>query len=281
MILITGATGQSGVAIVKALSAKGKPFKVLVRNPAKAASVRLSGAELITGDLADRASLAAALKGVDVLLLNSGPTPDLAELQTGVIRAAKEAGVQRIVKFSAAGASPAARARFGRLHGQVEEALKQSGLAWTILRPTFFMENLLSMKQMIDAGTIYQPTGNGKAPFVAVDDIGAAAAGALTSAAASGKIYHITGPQDLGYADIAAIFSKVLGRSVKYQDVPPEAARQGMIQAGIPEWVADGINELSAELKAGNFAGPTDAVEQLAGRKPMSLEQWLGKYWPK
>src|SRR5437870_5028192 len=106
MILITGATGQSGVPIVKALSAQKAKFRVLVRNPAKAAAVRVPGAELLTGDLADPLSLGSALAGVETLLLNSGPTPDIADLQNAVIAAAKQAGVKRVVKLSAAGADP-------------------------------------------------------------------------------------------------------------------------------------------------------------------------------
>src|SRR5438270_502305 len=112
MILVTGATGQSGVPMVKALAKRGAKFKVLVRDPAKAAGVRVKGAEVVTGDLGDVASLSNAFSGVTALLLNSGPGPEIARLQSGALDAAKKSGVKHVVKFSAQGAGPNAATRF-------------------------------------------------------------------------------------------------------------------------------------------------------------------------
>jgi uncharacterized protein YbjT (DUF2867 family) len=222
------------------------------------------------------ASLEAALEGIDAALLLSAPTPDTVEVQQRFVDAAKRAGVGRVVKFSATGAAPAARARFCDWHGRVEHYIESSGLAWTHLRPTFFMQNLLGFAGMIRGGTIYQPTGQGRAPFVDVRDIAAVAAHVLAEEGRhDGQAYGITGPQALGYADVAATFARVLGRPVNYVDVPATAAKQSMMQAGMPEWQADAINELSEEMKQGHFATVTDVVERVGKKKPVTLEQFV------
>src|SRR5436190_1608427 len=106
MILVTGGTGHSGLDIVKELSARGVRFRALVRNPAKADKIRLSGVEIVQGDLSDAKSLQAPLRGVDVALLHSASESKLPELQSNFIDTANQAGVKRIVKFSVLGADP-------------------------------------------------------------------------------------------------------------------------------------------------------------------------------
>jgi uncharacterized protein YbjT (DUF2867 family) len=90
-----------------------------------------------------------------------------------------------------------------------------------------------------------------------------------------GKVYDITGPAALGYADVAATFARVLGRPVAYVDVPPAAAKQGMVAGGMPEWVADALNELSEQMKLGRFAEVTDVVRRVGKKEPVTLEQFV------
>jgi uncharacterized protein YbjT (DUF2867 family) len=275
MILITGGTGTSGVPIVNALLDRGQDVRVLARDPEKAVKLLGNDVEITRGDFNDPQSLEAATEDVDRVLLNSAPTPDLVKVQSAFIDVAKRAGVEHVVKFSAVGARPGAPHRFGDWHGQVEKYLEQSGLAWTHLRPSFFMENLFSLIGMVKGGTIYQPTGAGKAPLVDVRDIAAVAAAALGEPGHEGKAYEITGPEALGYADVAAVFSKVLERPIQYVDVPPAAAKDGMIKAGLPAWTADAINELSEQMKLGNFATVTDVVQKIGKKTPVTLEQFV------
>jgi uncharacterized protein YbjT (DUF2867 family) len=275
MILLTGATGTSGVEIVRALLGLGEATRVLARDPEKAARLVGDDVEITRGDFNDPASIDAALEGIDVALLLTPPTPDTVVVQQGFVDAAKRAGVERVVKFSAVGAAPGAAHRFGDWHGRVEKYIEGSGLAWTHLRPNFFMQNLLGMAGMIQGGTIYMPTSQGKAPFVDVRDIAAVAAHVLAEGGHEGKIYDITGPEALAYDDVAATFSRVLGRPVNYVDVPAAAAKQGMMQAGMPDWLADAINELSEQMKLGNLATVTDAVERVGKKRPVTLEQFV------
>ena len=276
MILVTGATGTSGVEIVRALLKLGERPRVLARNPGKAAELLGDDVEIARGDFGDDNSVEAALEAIDAAMLlscaDAGHGRGAAALrgrgQTGRGRADRQVlrGRRR----------PGARARFCDWHGRVEHYIEASGLAWTHLRPSFFMQNLLGFAGMIKGGTIYQPTGQGRAPFVDVRDIGAVAAHVLAEEGRhDGRAYEVTGPQALGYADVAATFSRVLGRPVAYVDVPAAAAKQSMTQAGMPEWLADAINELSEEMKQGHFATVTDVVERVGKKKPGTLEQFV------
>jgi uncharacterized protein YbjT (DUF2867 family) len=275
MILITGGTGTSGVPIARALLDRGQRVRVLARDPQKAAKLLGDDAELARGDFNDEQSLDAAMDGVERALLNSSPTPDLVESQNRFIDAAKRAGVRHIVKLSAVGARPGAPFRFGDWHGQVEKYLERSGIGWTHLRPSFFMQNFLTMAGMIKGGTIYAPAGDGKAPFVDVRNIAAVAAAALCDSGHEGKAYLVTGPAALSYGDVAAILAKVLGRAVKFVDVPRAVAVQNLVQAGMEQWQAEAINELNDQMKQGKFAEVSEVVRRVGKTEPVTLEAWV------
>lgn len=275
MILITGATGTSGVPIVKALVDRAKRVRVLTRDVAKAATLFGEDVEITRGDLSDPQSIEAAMEDVERALLNSSPAPNLVDLQSGFIEAARNAGVKHIVKFSAAGADAKSTSTFLKLHGEVEDKLRSSGLKWTMLRPTFFMQNFFAMAGMIKAGTIYQPAGEGRAPYVDVRDIAAVAAVTLAEPGHEGKVYEITGPQSLTYHDIAQMFTNLTDHHVTYQNVTFEDAKKAMTQMGISEWLANGINELSQGLQEGIFANVTKIVREVGKKEPTTLVQFI------
>ena len=278
MILVTGATGITGVEIVRALLDLGNVPRALARDPEKAARLLGDDVEIARGDFADADSLAAACDGVEVALLLTAPTPDTVADQARFVDAAKRAGVRRVVKLSAAGAYPGAPQRFGDWHGRAERHLEASGLGWTHLRPNFFLQNLLGQAAAVRAGALYVPAGDGRAPFVDVRDIAAVAAHALSEDGHENRVYDVTGPEAVSYADVAATFSTVLGREVKYVDVPPEAARKGMVDAGLPEWTADAINELNAAMRQWRLAGVTDVVRRVGQKDPVTVEQFVREH---
>ncbi|HEY2589118.1 MAG TPA: SDR family oxidoreductase [Tepidisphaeraceae bacterium] len=278
MILVTGGTGTAGGEIVSQLAATGTPFRAMVRDVTKAAALKLTGVEVVPGDLDKPETLPAALKGIDQVMLVSPPMPRQAELEGNMVAAAKRAGVRHIVKFSAMTADPNSKARFPRLHGITERAIVESAIAWTFLRPTFFMQNMLDLAGMVRGGTIYQPCGDARAGFVDTADIAAVAVEALTEPGHEGTAYDITGPELLSYHDVARIFSEVLGKPVKYQDVPPAAARDGLLAAGIPEWSADGILELCDQMRAGEYARLTTVIEDVGKKEPISLAAFVREH---
>jgi uncharacterized protein YbjT (DUF2867 family) len=268
MILITGGTGTSGREIVEAVAKTGQPFRVTARDVARAEPLRKLGAEVVRGDFNDPPSLERAMAGVNRLFLNSGPTEDLPQLQGNVIAAARRAGVRHVVKLSVFGADlpQASTVRFMRQHVEVERALRDSGLAWTMLRPTFFMQNLLGSAATIrQAGAIFMPAADGRAPYIDTRDIADAAAVALTQPGHEGRAYELTGPEDLSFYDMAREIGAAIGRDVKYVPVSDEQARQSLLAAGIPAWNVEGMLELMRATRDGWMAGATGEVRRLTG----------------
>jgi uncharacterized protein YbjT (DUF2867 family) len=162
-----------------------------------------------------------------------------------------------------------------------EQDLKESGLAWTILQPTFFMQNTMMTAQTVkEQGSIYYDWGDGKAGTIDVRDIVDSAIGVLTAADGrfDGQAFVLTGPQSIGFAEIAAAIGKAIGKDVKYVPVPHEAAKEAMMGMGLPEWIVDGYVELSVGFE-NNFANTTtDGVEKLSGHAPRSYEQFAADY---
>src|ERR1044071_7411881 len=181
MILITGATGTTGRGVVGELQNLGATgVRALVRAPARAAFIGEAGFETVEGDFDRPETLGPALEGVEAALLLTPPSPQTVAHQSAFIAAAERAGVRRVVKLSAIGAGAAAPEGFGKWHGITEELLKASGLGWTILRPNFFMQNLLGQAQTIASqGVIYQPGGDARASLIDARDIAAVVARSL------------------------------------------------------------------------------------------------------
>ncbi len=275
MILVVGASGTNGRQVVERLVALGKPVRALVRNPGKESGFG-AGVEVVAGDLDQPASLDTALRGVtDVFLL----TPvDQRAVRWGndFIAAAQRVGGIHIVKFSGMGATPDAGCEILRQHAQIDETLIASGLPWTIIRPNSFFQNMLwSVPTIKQQSAFYLPMRDGRQSLVDVRDIADVATAILTRAGHEGKTYEITGPEGLSYADVANVLSKVLGKPIQYIDVPPEAARQGMLQAGMLEWNANAVTELYGMFASGKYAYTTDAVQSVTGKQPRSFEQFV------
>lgn len=273
MILVLGATGTTGGEVARQLVAAGERPRLLVRNPEKARAFE-GKAEIVRGDLDDRASLDAAMRGIDHLYLVSAGSK-LVELEGNVVDAAKAAGVRHVVKLSVIGAeSPGIE--FARWHAASEDHLRASGLGWTMLRPGNFMTNSLAWADTVRTqGAFYQPTGEGRWASIDPADIGAMAVAALTQAGHEGKAYTLTGPQSMNGAEYAEVLSRVLGKPVRFVDVPPEAAREGMLAAGMPADYVDALLDLLAAMKAGHADGvATGEIERVLGRTPATFESW-------
>ena len=153
--------------------------------------------------------------------------------------------------------------------------MKETGIRFTFLQPGFFMQNFLMFAGSIrTAGEFYLPLGDARVSFVDTRDIAAVGAATLTGDDHENKFYTITGPEALTCADVAGILTDTAGRQVRFVDVPPEAAKQGMIGVGMPPKLADLINELYALGPAGHLAHVSDAVEMTTGKRPRSFHQF-------
>jgi uncharacterized protein YbjT (DUF2867 family) len=275
MILVLGATGTVGGEVARQLIEAGHKPRILVRSRAKAAAFE-GKAEIVEGDMENASDLAAALAGIEKLFLVSTGL-DGPKLEAAAIDAAKKAGVKHVVKLSVIGAD-APQISFAKWHAASEKHLKESGVAWTMLRPGNFNTNALGWAETIKTqGAFYQPTAEGRWASIDPADIGAVAVKALTTPGHEGKAYTLTGPESMSAAGYAAKISAAIGKPVKFVDVPPEAAKDGMLKGGMPAAYADALLDLLAVMKA-NFADAvTTDVEKVLGRKAASFESWVAK----
>ncbi|WP_326667915.1 SDR family oxidoreductase [Streptomyces sp. NBC_01257] len=280
MILVTGATGSIGRHLVRRLRELRVEFTALVRDADKG---RALGCRYVVGDLDDPGSVAAALVGVDRLLLNSAgaaptadgaPQPMIAQ-QKAVIDAAVRAGVTRIVKVSVWHAHRGGRLAEGA-HWEIEQHLKASGVDWSLLQPSGFMQNFLTgAGTFSDDGSLIAAAPDAPVSYVDCYDIAACAASLLTEDGGTGRAFVLTGPEALTMAEIAGQLSPVLGRPVGIVSLGPDAMALRLRTLGVPAQFADDVAHLWAEVATGSLAGTTREVENLTGREPRTFAQFL------
>jgi uncharacterized protein YbjT (DUF2867 family) len=275
-ILVTGATGTIGGATLRALQDAGAHPIAFVRSASTAASVLGDGVPLRTGDLADEASLRAALHGVDAVLLCSGHDPEMAEVQLAAVRAIAASDVPRVVKISGSPVSvrPGSPARTGRDHLIVEEALRATGRETVAVRPNVFMQTFMGQAPAIGHGALPGPDGMPRVSFVDAGDVGRVAA-ALLAGGAPEPIVEVTGPAALSFFEVAEAMTATLGRPVQHHPVPLETMREGLVAMGRPEWLANHIVELAGLMREPKAADVADTVLQITGRPPVTLEEFL------
>jgi uncharacterized protein YbjT (DUF2867 family) len=276
MILVTGATGVNGRALLNRLSADGVAARALVRNPAKAeALAALPHVEIVQGDMARPETLAAALKGVDRAMLISSSDPMMRDVQSNFIDAAAKAGVRHVVKLSGIMPELDSAFRFARMHGEIEKKLEASGMAFTHLRSGEFMTAYFRQVPSIAAkGAMFLPMEDARIASIDVGDIAEIAANVLTSSGHEGKTYPLTGPQALTMTEVAEKLSAATGKTIRYVNVPAEDARKAQLASGMPPYLADALFELFAERRNGKEAKVWPDAERLLGRPPTSFSEF-------
>jgi uncharacterized protein YbjT (DUF2867 family) len=278
MILVTGATGLNGSAAIREFVRRREPVRALVRSAAKAASLGTPATvEVVEGDMLRQETLGAALEGVDRVLMISAAEARLAETQRGFIDAAKRAGVKHIVKFSGLGAALDTGFRFNRMHAEIETYLEESGLEWTHLRPSQFMQTYLREARTIAGeAAFYLPLGKARLAPVDVEDIAKAAVALLHGDGHEGKAYEITGPEALTMAEVADRLSSALGKPVRYVNVAPEEKRQMLLAAGTPPAFADAMDELFSERRNGSAESAVNlSTHEELGLRPTTFEEFV------
>ncbi len=276
-ILVIGATGKTGLPLVKKLVAAGAQVRALIRDEKKR-NLLPAEAEIVIGDLDNVESLDSAMAGVEKVYLASSAFDRQSEQQIHAVEAAKRNGVKHIVKLAAMGSSPYAPVQLLVWHAQIEEAIQNSGMAYTFLHPHAFMDNLLGDALTIKSqGAIFSPLGETPIPMIWSEDIAEVACHVLTTYGHEGQTYDLTGGEALNYGQIAATFTEVLGKPVGYVPVPFEAARSGMAQAGVPKWFADDMIMLMEMWQAGEGVEIKDTVQKLTGKTPKTYAEFIAE----
>lgn len=277
-ILVTGATGTIGSSLVDELVQRGITVRAAARGASGHGVLRRPSVEAVDLTLGDDASVDAAMKGVSALFLLTPLAPDQVALGQHLVDRARAAGVRRVVKLSAFGAEIEPGIQLGRWHRAVEKHIEASGLSWTFLRPNNFMENFMNYYAPDRDGVIYLPWGTAACSFIDGRDVARVAAQALTTDGHEGKAYTLTGPEAFSIADAAATIGAVTGRSIRYIDVPEQAARDAMLGAGMPAFAVDGMMELHAIDKAGYAAVVTPDFTTITGAAPRTFRAFAEEH---
>ncbi|WTO43619.1 SDR family oxidoreductase [Streptomyces chartreusis] len=273
MILVTGATGTIGSEVVRQLAARGEKVRALTRDPAAARMP--SGVEAVPGHPGDRASVEGAMAGVAAAFLVGVFGPDDAEQDRGLVEAARAAGVRRIVKLSSIGTGDPRLAGFGRWHLPGEEAVRGSGLKWTVLRPSSFASNTLAWADAVREGTpAPNPMGEGQQGVVDPRDVAEVAVRTLLEPGHSGHTYTLTGPETVSASGQAAVLGEILGRPVTVLSPTVDQRREQLLGAGLGADYADSLMAGARFIEEGGNAVVTDDVPEILGRPARSYREW-------
>jgi uncharacterized protein YbjT (DUF2867 family) len=276
-ILVAGATGNVGPTLVDHLVRSGHAVRVLARDPHKATRLLGPRVEVIHGDLGDPASLAPAFRGISSAFLATSPSPVLDEQEINFIDAARKAKIGRLVKLSGFGIEFSTDA-IHLAHKRSEQRLRASGLPSVILRPVVYMSNLLFDAAGIKTGKLPSVFRDGRINLVDPRDVAGVAARALVDPAYEGQTLEFGGPEALSYDDVAATFTRVLGRHVEHvrmDDVTFEAAA---LQAGLPDFVVEAITGTATSARSGKYEVNDDAVQRVLGRRASSFANWVARH---
>jgi len=282
-VLITGATGSVSSSLLAALRSRpGVRTRALVRDPAKADALRSDGHEVVIADLEEPDTLTDAFDSVDILFLLTPASALEPSMGSNAVAAARRAGVRHIVRNSAIKAGHDAPNRNGRLHAQVEDAVRASGIPWTILRPHYYMQNLLSSAASVAAdGTLYMNMGEARVGMIDARDVGVFAAKVMEDPGRhAGKVYTPTGPERTTMADAAATLAKVLGRPVKYIALPQDAARQAMLGFGLSRWFVGNVVDYGTIYSEGWGDFVTGDFKDVTGHDARSFAQFVRDFAP-
>lgn len=272
-VLVTGATGTVGSALIPALQARGVSVRAMTRDAGRA----VPGAETVVADLREPDSVAAALKGVDAVFLNSPSTADAAALQIRFADLARDTGVPRLVVLSQYAARADSPVRFLRWHAEVEAHLQTLGLDHTVLRPNLYLQALLGFARTIAQGWFAAPIGDAAISAIDIRDIADAAAAVLTGTGHTGRTYTLTGPRAVTHDQIAEALAAATGRDLAFHNASADqfaAALTGMI----PPWQLEGLVEDYAHYARGEAAEVSTAVDDLTGHPARDVADFARDY---
>jgi uncharacterized protein YbjT (DUF2867 family) len=276
MILVTGASGNVGTALVARLRSSGHEFRAAYHSASTAQKATDAGIDAVTIEMSDPDTLVPALAGVSRVFLLGAMSPEQTINEVNVVNASIAAGVRHIVKQSVWRADEELTP-IARLHRPVERLLAEAPIEWTFLRSNFYMQTFSSnWAEGIRANSVFaSPLIRGPISFVDVNDIARVAERALTEDRHHHKIYVLTGPAALSYEQAAGVLSDVLGRPVTYTGLSDEQARDLLPQFGVSLFETDALVEVCTVYRDAGAETITSTVAELTGQEPTSFEQFV------
>ena len=276
MILITGASGTVGQEVLNQIAKTGQPIRAAFQSATKASTAPAS-VEAVIMDYNQPETIRTALRDVDKIFLVGPVAPNLLALERKAADEIARSAVRQIVKLSAMGGRAAT---FPRQHQESEDYIRSSGIPYTFLRPNGFMQNMVNYNgaAIRSQNAFYGSQGDGQVSHIDLRDIAAVTVKVLTEDGHLNKIYTLTGPEALTNSRIAEILSRTLGREIKYVDLPAAQMKQALLTAGMPEWNADGILDLSELYRTGGSSIVSTDVEHILAHRPISFAQFALDY---
>ncbi|GAB4213530.1 MAG: NAD(P)H-binding protein [Roseiflexaceae bacterium] len=279
MLLVTGANGQLGRAVVEHLLERvpASQIAVSVREPARAADLAERGVQVRRGDFADPAGLAEAFEGVERLLLISTDVvgPARVQLHRNAVAAARQAQVGQLFYTSIVDPDPASPFSAAADHNATEQAIRESGLRHTLLRNGLYMETLLLLSQGALASGVMAAPADAPVAYATRSDLAEAAANLLAQGGHQDQALDLTGGEALDLAQVGQLLGAITGRPVERQVLHDAAYRELLAAAGMPEGGATIFLQIFAAIHQGRFATVSPALEQLLGRPPQRPTDFL------
>ncbi len=276
MILVCGATGMFGSRVVAELVKQGQPVRALVRDEARARRLLGESPELAVADMDVPDTLPAALAGVDQVFLVSPMDDKIATRELAMIQAAREAGVDQVLKLFGAVRHDD---DLSRMHGTSIDALRESGMRWALVSPNSVIETTLlsQIPALKQAGAMLGSAADSRVGLVAADDVGRASAAVFVrDDVPTGEDFVLTGPEALTMTEVATIMTEALGRPVAYEDLPEDVFASILVQNGLtPEQAEIGVLAHFRAWREGGADVVTDTYRELTGLEPISVRQWV------
>ncbi|MBE2216846.1 MAG: SDR family oxidoreductase [Ignavibacteria bacterium] len=275
-ILVTGASGNIGSRLIEHLRGKELNVKAGLRNIEKSKTIGGDNVELVEFDYDRPETFKNAFSGIDKLFIVPPMVPDFKQRFRAAIESAKKAGIKYIAKLSVSGADSTSENTFQKMHGEVEEIVRNSHIAHVTINPVEFYQNYSNFysASIKNEGKIYLPQGKSVKSMIDVDDIAAAFAVVLTENGHEGKMYNAAA-YDYTNPEIAEIFTKELGKPVEYIDVPEEAARNEMQNHNMPEWFINAMMQLHYAWKQGWMVAPHEDLFSLIKKNPKTFNEFV------
>lgn len=276
-ILVMGATGTVGGAVVAELAASGERVRGATRDPGRAGRSGIPATEWVPFDLERPETFGPALAGVDRVLLMARPgDDDPARAAAPLVEEMAARGIRRVVNLTALGVER----RDDLTLRQVELLLEEDGFAYTHLRPNWFMQVFSGGPLLagLRSGVLAVPAGDARISYIDARDVAAVAAAALLEPGHEGAAYALTGGESLDHAEVAASLSDAAGREIRYVPLTEDAARRAVLDAGLGPDRAERLLRFYRLVREGHSAPVLPAVSEILGRPPIPFRRFTREH---